>query len=96
MNTQTGNRANALLGRLFQEPELLQRLQTERDKLFEEAGLSPAERAALHEGTFTSLESIGVHPTLRMHYMMAANPGLANHVTIRDLLPKLMKERKNG
>ena len=96
MNTQTGNRANALLARLFQEPELLRRMQTERDKVFEEAGLSDVERAALNEGTFTSLASSGVHPTLRMHYQMAANPGLANHVTIREFLPQLLKERKSG
>jgi hypothetical protein len=96
MNTPAGHRANALLARLFQEPELLRRMQTDRDGLFAEAGLSPAERAALHEGSFTSLASIGVHPTLRMHYQMAANPGLAQHVTIREFLPRLLKERKNG
>ena len=42
--------------------------------MFAEAGLSPEDARALSEGTFAALERIGVHPTLRMHYQMAARP----------------------
>lgn len=87
---------NALLARLFQEGDLLARVQQDRDAVFREAGLSDAERAALMDGSFAALESIGVHPTLRMHYQMAINPQIAEHVTVKAFLPVLEKERTHG
>jgi hypothetical protein len=96
MSAGEGERVNRLLARLFQEPDLLARLRTDRERVFEEARLSDEERAALRDGSFRALESIGVHPVLRMHYQMAVNPDLASHVTIRDFLPRLRGERRNG
>jgi hypothetical protein len=89
-------RVNGLIGRLFREQGLLERLQSDPERLFEEAELSPEECAALREGSPAALERIGVNPILRMHYLMATNPGLAEGVSIRDFLPALRKERRNG
>jgi hypothetical protein len=87
---------NALLARLFQEPELLMRVQREPQKVFAEAGLTADECKGLAEGSFGALDRIGVHPVLRMHYQMATQPQIANHVTIRDFLPALQAERSPG
>jgi 2'-aminobiphenyl-2,3-diol 1,2-dioxygenase, small subunit len=96
MNTSAPTSVNALLARLFQEPELLMRLRTNPDAVFAEAGLSAEEIAGLREGTFGALDRIGVHPTLRMHYQMAVKPEIAEHVTVRAFLPALMQERRHG
>lgn len=96
MSVAGSARVNRLLARLFQEPELLAQLRAGRERVFEEAGLSLQECAALRDGSFAALERIGVHPVLRMHYQMAVNPELANHVTIRDFLPRLRAERRRG
>jgi hypothetical protein len=96
MNTSAASPVNALLARLFQEPELLQRLRTNPDAVFAAARLTPEECAALRDGSFGALDRIGVHPTLRMHYQMAINPEIAEHVTVRDFLPALLQERRHG
>ena len=96
MNTPAASPVNALLARLFQEPELLQRLRTRPDTVFAAAGLKSAECEALRDGSFGALDRIGVHPTLRMHYQMAVKPEIAEHVTVRDFLPALMQERRHG
>ena len=74
MNPPAASPVNTLLARLFQEPELLQRLRTNPDVVFAAAGLTPADCAALRDGSFGALDRIGVHPTLRMHYQMAIKP----------------------
>jgi hypothetical protein len=89
-------RVNALIGRLFREPGLLERLHTDREQLFRDAELTEEQCAALREGTPAALERIGVNPILRMHYLMATNPGLAESISIRDFLPALRKERQHG
>ena len=96
MSASPTSAVNVLLSRLFQEPDLLRRLQQDPDAVFTEAGLSAQERAALADGSFGALESIAVLPTLRMHYQMAIKPQIAEHVTIREFLPALMKERRHG
>jgi hypothetical protein len=96
MNAPGAVRVNRLLARLFQEPELLARLRTEPERVFEEATLSAEECAALRDGSFGALERVGVHPVLRMHYQMAINPQLGNHVTIRDFLPLLHARLRDG
>ena len=96
MNTSATSPVNELLARLFQEPELLQRLRTDPDAVFAEARLSAEECAGLRDGSFGALDRIGVHPTLRMHYQMAIKPEIAEHVTVRDFLPALMQERRHG
>jgi hypothetical protein len=92
----SADRVNRLIGRLFSEPGLLARLQSDREGLFSETGLSETERAALRDGSPPALERVGVNPILRMHYLMATKPELAASVTVRDFLPDLMKERRNG
>ena len=92
----SAGRANALIGRLFREHGLLERLHGDRERLFEEEGLSEVECAALRDGSPAALERIGVHPILRMHYLMATNPGLADSVSIREFLPALRRERHDG
>lgn len=96
MTSAGAARVNRLLARLFQEPELLARLRTEPERVFEEAQLSAEQRTALREGSFGALERVGVHPVLRMHYQMAINPELGDHVTIRDFLPLLHARRRDG
>ena len=88
--------ANALLARLFQEPDLLMRVRSEPQKVFAEAGLTPEECAGLMDGSFGALDRIDVYPSLRMHFQMAVKPQIAEHVTIKHFLPALMKERSNG
>jgi hypothetical protein len=87
---------NGLIGRLFSEQGLLQRFHADREALFKEAGLSEQECAALREGSPVALERVGVHPILRMHYLMATHPELAENIGIRDFLPALKKERHGG
>jgi hypothetical protein len=89
-------RVNGLIGRLFTEPGLLERLHGDRERLFAEAELSPRELAALRDGSPAALERVGVDPILRMHYLMATNPGLADSISIREFLPALRKERHDG
>jgi hypothetical protein len=96
MTSAGAARVNRLLARLFQEPELLARLRSEPERVFEEAQLSAQESAALRDGSFGALERVGVHPLLRMHYQMAINPELGNHVTIRDFLPLLRARLRDG
>lgn len=94
--TTPETRVNALLARLFQEPELLARMRSDPDAVFVEAGLSAEQCTALREGSFAALDRIGVHPVLRMHFQMATKPEIAGHVTIRDFLPTLIEERRHG
>lgn len=96
MTDACDGKVNALLGRLFQEPGLLQRLRSDREAVFREAGLSPQQCAALREGSPDALARVGADPILRMHYLMASNPEIAGHVTIRDFLDDLRKERRGG
>jgi 2'-aminobiphenyl-2,3-diol 1,2-dioxygenase, small subunit len=96
MSTPAPSPVNTLLARLFQEPELLQRLRANADAVFAEARLTADECAALRDGSFGALDRIGVHPTLRMHYQMAVKPEIAEHVTVRAFLPALMQERRHG
>jgi len=90
------SKVNRLLARLFQEPDLLARIRNEPEAVFDEAGLSQAEKDGLAEGSFAALARIGVLPTLRMHYQMAANPQIADHVTVKHFLRALEKERRHG
>lgn len=92
----TGNRANDLISRLFREPGLLDQLHSDKEALFKAWGLTEEERQALREGSFGALERIGVHPILRMHYQMAANPAIVEHVSIRAYLPAIEKEKRHG
>lgn len=92
----TPDRVHRLLLSLFREPGALETLHQDREALFTRYGLSEDERAALRDGTFSALADIGVHPILRMHYQMAMNPDMAQHVSIRGFLNELQKEPGHG
>jgi hypothetical protein len=96
VNGRTVDPVNRLLARLFQEPELLARVRADSAAVFAEAELTPEQCAALRDGSFGALDRIGVYPSLRMHWQMAMRPEIANHVTIRDFLPRLLAERRRG
>jgi len=97
MKTRSASdRVHRLLLSLFREPGALRALNQAPEALFERYELSEGERVALRDGSFSALESIGVHPILRMHYQMARNPDMATHVSIRAFLPELEKEYSNG
>lgn len=85
------DRVHRLLLGLFREPGVLDALRADREALFDRYGLDPDERAALRDGSFSALSRIGVHPILRMHYQMAMNPDMAQHVSIRSFLDELEK-----
>lgn len=92
----SGDRVNAMIGRLFSEPGLLEKLIANREQVFRDAGLTEDQCAALRDGSPAALERIGVYPILRMHYLMATHPGLADSISIREFLPALSKERRHG
>jgi len=73
---------NRLVQELFRESGLVQRFRERRGEVYEAYGLDAAERAALDEGTPAALASVGVHPILQMHYLLACNPDMARLVTV--------------
>lgn len=73
-----------LIQNLTKVPGLLDRFSTDSPTVFAEYGLTDKERAALMEATPPALASIDVHPILQMVYLIARNPGMAAHVSVRD------------
>jgi len=71
----------------------MERFRENRQAVLAEYGLTEAETAALLEASPPALASIGVHPVLQMHYLLFSNPEMAEHVTVRDYLPRLAGER---
>jgi 2'-aminobiphenyl-2,3-diol 1,2-dioxygenase small subunit len=83
------HRAHLLIQSLFSTPRLLERLQLEREAVFEEFELSTEEKNALRDGGASAMGEVGIHPILQMHYMLASNPGMAAHLDISDFIRKL-------
>jgi len=73
---------NRLVQELFRQPGLLERLRERRAEVYDAYGLDPAERAALDAGTPPALASVGLHPILQMHYLLASNPDVAKLITV--------------
>jgi 2'-aminobiphenyl-2,3-diol 1,2-dioxygenase, small subunit len=73
---------NQLVQELFRQPGLLERFRTARPQVYDAYGLNAAERAALDDGSPAALSSVGVHPILQMHYLLAANPEVGKLITI--------------
>jgi 2'-aminobiphenyl-2,3-diol 1,2-dioxygenase small subunit len=73
---------NRLVQELFRKPDLVERFRERRTEVYDAYGLDTAERAALDEGTPPALASIGVHPILQMHYLLACNPEVAKLITV--------------
>lgn len=96
MTMQCSPQLENMVLQLFRDPSVLEAVRTNPDSYFEGLGLSVDEQQALREATFSSLDRIGLHPMLRMHYMLAVNPGLAEHVTVKHYLPQLTLEPEHG
>jgi hypothetical protein len=73
-----------LIQSLFKEPGLLDRLKSEPDAVYDAYGLTAAERAAFSEASPAALTSIGVHPILQMHLMLARNPKMAEMISVKS------------
>lgn len=96
MTAQCSPELENMVLQLFRNPDVLHEVRTNPEGYFEKLELNDEERQALREATFSSLDRIGLHPILRMHYMLAVNPGLAEHVTVKDYLPQLIREADRG
>jgi 2'-aminobiphenyl-2,3-diol 1,2-dioxygenase small subunit len=73
---------NRLVQELFRQPDLVKRFRERRAEVYEAYGLNAAERAALDAGTPPALASVGLHPILQMHYLLASNPDVAKLITV--------------
>jgi 2'-aminobiphenyl-2,3-diol 1,2-dioxygenase small subunit len=72
-----------LIQDLFKEPGLLERLASTPDQVYDAYGLDAAERAAVEDASPPALASIGVHPILQMHLMLARNPQMADMISVK-------------
>jgi hypothetical protein len=73
-----------------------QRFGADRSAVFAEFGVTSEEAAALQEGSIAALARIGVHPILRMHWLMMSQPDLASHMSVAEYLPKFGKGAADG
>ena len=85
-----------LIQSLGRDLAVQRRFETDPEAVFQEFGLSKAEVAALKEATMASLARIGVHPILRMHWLMMSDPTAAAHMSVAEYLPKFNAEAANG
>ena len=74
--------ANRLVQRLCRDPALVARLRGDAESVFREHGLSAEEGKALASGDPAALASIGLHPILQVHLMMAMNPQMAELINM--------------
>lgn len=72
-----------LIQNLLKEPGLLDRLKSEPNSVYDAYGLTNAERDALSAASPAALASIGVHPILQMHLMLASNPQMAEMISVK-------------
>jgi Aromatic-ring-opening dioxygenase LigAB, LigA subunit len=85
-----------LIHALGRDPAVQQRFGADPAAVFREFGLTPEEAAALQEGSIGALARIGVHPILRMHWLMMSQPGLASQMSVAEYLPKFEAGAKDG
>jgi 2'-aminobiphenyl-2,3-diol 1,2-dioxygenase, small subunit len=76
-----------LIQALGHDAAVQQRFGSDRAGLFAEFGITPEDAAALQEGSIAALASIGVHPILRMHWLMMSQPGLVEQMSVAEYLP---------
>ena len=62
---------------------MLDRLRSAPDSVYDAYGLTKAERDAFSVASPSALASIGVHPILQMHLMLATNPQMAEMISIK-------------
>jgi hypothetical protein len=73
-----------LIQNLFKEPGLLDRLNSAPESVYDSYELTAEERVALSEASPDALASIGVHPILQMHLMLAQNPQMAEMISVKS------------
>jgi hypothetical protein len=72
-----------LIQNLFKVPGLLDRLRSAPDAVYDAYGLTAAERNAFSVASPSALASLGVHPILQMHLMLARNPQMAEMISVK-------------
>jgi Aromatic-ring-opening dioxygenase LigAB, LigA subunit len=85
-----------LIQALGSDAGVQQRFGADPGAVFAEFGLSDAETAALKEGSIAALARIGVHPILRMHWLMMSFPEVAAHMSVTEYLPKFNGGASHG
>lgn len=81
---------------LGRDPAVQQRFGADAAAVFAEFGLTPDEVSALKDGSIPALASIGVHPILRMHWLMISQPGVAAGMSVQEYLPKFNAAAGHG
>jgi 2'-aminobiphenyl-2,3-diol 1,2-dioxygenase, small subunit len=82
---------NLLIQTMCRNPETIARLNADPEAVFEQFGLSEAERAALRDGSVEAMGSAGAHPILQMHWLMARQPQIMEQMSILEY-PNLIEE----
>jgi hypothetical protein len=72
-----------LIQNLFKEPGLLDRLKSTPDAVYDDYGLTAAERDAFSAASPLALASLDVHPILQMHLMLVRNPQMAEMISVK-------------
>jgi Aromatic-ring-opening dioxygenase LigAB, LigA subunit len=88
--------AHRLIQALGRDGAVQQRFAADPGAVFAEFGLAPDEVAALEEGSIGALARIGVHPILRMHWLMMSQPQLAEHMSVAEYLPTFAAGADDG
>jgi len=78
-----------LIQSLGRDAHLQQRFGADPAAVFAEFGLSDQEVGALKDGSIPALAGIGVHPILRMHWMMMTQPQVAAGMSVTEYLPRI-------
>lgn len=87
---------NRLIQALGRDSAVQQRFGADAGTVFAEFGLTAEEIAALKEATIPALARIGVHPMLRMHWLLMSNPEAAAHMSVTEYLPALSGGKTHG
>jgi 2'-aminobiphenyl-2,3-diol 1,2-dioxygenase small subunit len=82
-------RVNLFIQSMCRSPEAIARLNADLEGTFQRFGLSEAERHACLEGSVEAMQSVGVHPILQMHWMMARQPEITQQMSILEY-PELL------
>lgn len=74
---------------LHQDPDLRQRFTVAPQQVYADYGLTPAERAALDEGSPPALAGIGMHPLVQITYLVIKSPDFRGLADASDYLAEL-------
>ncbi len=86
------NNVNRLIQEVCHSPEGVARLQATPDEVYQEYGLKAEEVVVLNSMDGVEMTTkIGVHPILVMHFLMAANPEMADSMNI-SAYPDLLED----